>query len=175
QIIKENKVLGLKCTGQGRGQGYLKSDSLIHEITRISKNAFISYAPNKWCGYDWGHVNGPVIPFLSKYQSLPLLTFWHKIRNTGRNQKMLRKSLNETFYISRYHLEKELRKYGTVKNVFRDFINFSIRSDYHFVGGKLKTFLLKHKILKKIIITLLLFFKIEPMVYLFFTKTRHVQ
>ncbi|MBN2531631.1 MAG: methyltransferase domain-containing protein [Spirochaetales bacterium] len=147
----------------------------LREIARISRNAFISYSPNKWFGYDWGHVDGPVIPFLPKNYSLPLLCLWHKLRGTGRDYKALKRSLSGTFYISRYNAVKELRKYGTVINVFENFLEYSIRSDYHYMGGSFKKFLLKHTLIRKIMIALLLAFKVEPMVYLFLKKKPVIQ
>ena len=75
--------------------------------------------------------------------------------------------MDGTFYLPRFQVTRELRKYGQVRNVFCDFMRHSVQADYHYIGGRAKVFLSRHPHLLDALTGLLVAAGIEPMVYLF--------
>lgn len=146
--------------------------TVTREIARVGRNALVGYGPNKWFFYDWGHLDAPFVTFLPKAMSAPVAYFFHWARKTGRSYKSIRNELNRTYYISRNEVTRALEKYGTVKNVFSDFLYHSVYSDYHYVGGKFKQFLKAHPMVLRVLAFLLVMFRIEPIIYIFFTSGR---
>lgn len=139
----------------------------IAEISRVSKQALIGYGPNGLFGYDWGHADAFVVWFFPRALNAALARLWHALRRTGRSYASLRKEMDGTFYLPRFQVTRELRKYGRVRNVFRDFMRHSVQADYHYIGGHAKVFLARHPHLLAALTGLLVAAGIEPMVYLF--------
>lgn len=143
----------------------------VAEISRVSKQALIGYGPNGLFGYDWGHSDAFVVWFLPRAANAALARLWHALRRTGRSYASLRKEMDGTFYLPRFLVTRELRKYGRVRNVFRDFMRHSVNADYHYIGGRAKVFLSRHPRLLDALTGMLVAAGVEPMVYLF-SETR---
>lgn len=150
-------------------------EKTIEEIARVSKNAFVSYSPNKWAFYDWWHVKAPMVTVLPKRMGACIAYLFHKLIRTGYPYNLIKNELENTHYISRFKAVKVLEKFGTVKNVFSEFLYHSVRSDSYFDFGRLKPFLISHPRFLTFFSNFAVMLGTEPQVYLFFKASRHVK
>ena len=147
-----------------------KYDAAIKEMCEVARSVlFISWNPNKFSVYDFGHLDAPVTIFPKKI-AICIAILWHKMRKTGKKNENIRSDLEEIFYIATTHVKKMLSKYGHAYNVFADFLLHSIESDYSYNAAGVKSFLKKHPIFTRIICNLLIWLKIEPQSYYILKK-----
>lgn len=144
-------------------------EETLREMVRTSKQGLIAYSPNGLFLYDAGHLDAPLVTVLPKNVGAVVAKLWHTLRRTKRSFDSIKNQINSMSYIPRPSAVKELRKSGaSVVNVFEEFLQNSVAEDYHYSAGKLKRFLKNHPSLLKFFARTLVFFAMEPNVYLFF-------
>ncbi len=145
-------------------------DRALMNMCRVTKNVlFISWNPNKFSFYDFGHLDAPITIFpksIAKYVAL----IWHLLRRTGRTYDSISKEIDETHYISTTHVAKKLHKHGEVKNVFTEFMFFSLKSNSSYVMSSLKRLFSKNYFLANLFCKFLVILKIEPQCYYILKK-----
>jgi uncharacterized protein YbaR (Trm112 family)/SAM-dependent methyltransferase len=146
-------------------------DKALEEMCRVIKDAlFLSWGPNKFAVYDFGHLDAPVAIFPRPLADKVAL-IWHKMRRTGRRPETIPAELDHTFYISTTHVKRVLGMHGTAKNVFADFAMFSLENPYSYHMGGLKHLLARHRRLSEMLFRLLVLLRIEPQCYYILRKT----
>lgn len=145
-------------------------DKAIIEMCEATKGiCFVSWNPNKFSIYDFGHLDAP-ITILPKKVAILVAILWHKLRKTGRTKISIINDIEKTFYISTTHVKKYLKKYGICYNVFTDFALFSIESNYSYKGEKTKRILKKYNFFARLLFNLLVLLRIEPNGYYILVK-----
>lgn len=145
-------------------------DKAIKEMCEVTKDVcFVSWNPNKFSLYDFGHLDAPVT-ILPKAMAKYVAIMWHRIRRTGVRTDTIISGLERTFYISTTHVKNILRKYGRVYNVFVDFLLFSIQSNYSYRMRRIRKIFLKHTLITKLICKLFILLRIEPNCYYILKK-----
>jgi ubiquinone/menaquinone biosynthesis C-methylase UbiE/uncharacterized protein YbaR (Trm112 family) len=141
-----------------------------NELCRITKKvSFISWNPNKYSIYDFGHLEAPVT-LLPKSIAPQVAKWWHGLRKTGRSYESIVAELNSTFYIATTHIKKIMQNYGVVHNVFTEFGMNSLKSEYTHHAGSLKKLLKKMPFVARLFFSTLAFLKIEPICYYILIK-----
>lgn len=148
-------------------------DKALADMCRVAKKAlFICFGPNKFSAYDIGHLDAPIAIFpkrVGKYIAI----LWHRIRRTGRSSDSIISELSRTYYISTSHVRRILGKYGRVRNVFTDFMLFSIKSDYAYRMRRIRQTLAKHPSLARFLFNMLVVLRIEPQSYYILKKAKN--
>lgn len=146
-------------------------DMALEEMCRVIKDAlFLSWGPNKFAVYDFGHLDAPVAIFPRPTADRVAL-LWHKMRRTGRRPETIPAELDHTFYISTAHVKRVLQRHGNARNVFADFAMFSLENPYSYHMGGLKHLLASHRRVSEMLFRLLVLLKIEPQCYYILRKT----
>jgi len=142
----------------------------LHEMCRVTRKAlFVSWGPNKYFVYDFGHLDAPITIF-PKNIAKNIAIFWHKVCNTRRTKESIASEINDTFYISTISVYRLLRNYGRVFNVFTEFCMNSLKSEYSYMYRDLRRLLKNSPFFSKQIFKLLAFFHIEPQCYYILIK-----
>lgn len=141
----------------------------LREFLRVARQGLVCYGPNGSFPYDFGHVGAPFVTWLPKPAAAWAGAAYHRLRGTGRTMDMVRHQLEFTFYVPRAAAVRELERGGAaVTNVFRAFLEESVREDFHMHGGRLLRALRDRPRLRRAFSGLLTALGLEPNVYLFF-------
>lgn len=149
-------------------------DRALEEMCRIcGETLFVCWGPNKFSGYDFGHLDAPVTVF-PKSIGKRIAVLWHRIRRTGRPSEKIFSELEHTYYISTRHVKRLLAQNGVVRNAFVDFALFSLDSEYAYRMGGLKRFLSAHRRLSRVLFGIMKLLGVEPQCYYVMRKYRGV-
>ena len=145
--------------------------SAVHEMVRVGKQGLLCYNPNAGFPYDFGHLDAPLVTWLSKAIALKVAYFFHRLRRTGRTLASLRAELAATFYIHRRAVVRELAGCGVeVDNAFGEFVKQTVQESYHIRGRRLLSFFQLHPNLLSACSKALVMIGAEPNVYLFYRR-----
>jgi SAM-dependent methyltransferase len=143
----------------------------LDEMARVACCGLISYGPNAIFPYDFGHLDAPLVTWLPDGPGAHAAHCWHRLRRTGRTMESIRNELNQTFYIPRTAVVRQLKSQGLeVDNVFAEFLRHSVRESYHMRAGGLKRLLARQSWLRELFARFFLVLGAEPNVYLFFRR-----
>jgi SAM-dependent methyltransferase/uncharacterized protein YbaR (Trm112 family) len=143
--------------------------SALREFRRVARQGLVCYGPNGSFPYDFGHVGAPFVTWLPKPAAAWAAAAYYQLRRTGRTLATARQQLASTFYIPRGQAARELERSGaSATSVFREFLEESVRDDYHFHGKRLLRSLRAHPRLRRAFSSVLTALAMEPNVYLFF-------
>ncbi|HVP14041.1 MAG TPA: methyltransferase domain-containing protein [Terriglobales bacterium] len=143
--------------------------SALREFVRVAGEGLVCYGPNGRFPYDFGHVAAPFVTWLPKPAAARVGAAWHALLRTGRSRETVRHQLESVFYVPRARAARELERSGArVRNVFREFLEESVRDEYHVHGGGLWQVLRDHPWLRGLFGRVLIALGMEPNVYLFF-------
>jgi ubiquinone/menaquinone biosynthesis C-methylase UbiE len=141
----------------------------VVELCEVAKEClFLAWNPNKFSLYDF-HVDAPVT-LLPKRLAKHVAIGWHALRRTGRTALSLTADLESLQYIPTTEVERLLRRYGRVENVFTSFAMNSLQSEYSYRFGRLKRFLAQHAAVARRLFTLLVALRVEPQCYYILKK-----
>jgi hypothetical protein len=141
----------------------------VGDMLRIGRQGLLCYNPNAGFPYDFGHLDAPLVTWLSKNNAAKAALFFHRLRGTGRTLDSLRNQLAVTFYIHRRAVVRELEAGGAeVTNAFVEFMKQTVQENYHMRGGRILTFLKQHPRLLEVLTKALVLTGTEPNVYLFY-------
>jgi len=141
----------------------------LREFCRVARQGLVCYGPNGSFPFDFGHVGAPFVTWLPKPAAARVAAAYHRLRGTGRTLATVREQLSFTFYIPRALAVRELERAGArATPVFREFLEQTVRDDYHFQGGRLLRTLRAHPRLRQAFGGVLTALGMEPNVYLFF-------
>jgi SAM-dependent methyltransferase/uncharacterized protein YbaR (Trm112 family) len=142
--------------------------SALQEFVRVAREGLVCYGPNGRFPYDFGHVGAPFVTWLPKPAAARVGAAWHALLRTGRSGETVRHQLETVFYVPRARAARELERSGArVRNVFREFLEESVRDEYHVHGGGLWR-VLRRPWLRGLFGRVLIALGMEPNVYLFF-------
>jgi ubiquinone/menaquinone biosynthesis C-methylase UbiE/uncharacterized protein YbaR (Trm112 family) len=141
----------------------------LREFLRVARQGLVCYGPNGSFPYDFGHVDAPFVTWLPKPAAARVAASYHRLRGTGRTIDTVRHQLESTFYIPRAQAVRELERSGAeATNVFREFLEESVRDEYHLHGRRVLRVLRQHPRLRRAFSGVLTAIGMEPNVYIFF-------
>jgi uncharacterized protein YbaR (Trm112 family) len=145
----------------------------VKSICTVTKDvAYLAWGPNKFAGYDLGHSQAPVA-FFPKSIGRYVAYAWHRLLRTGMTRETIDRILGDTFFISTLEGRNMIRHYGTCKNVFVDFVMFSMENEgFFYQAYGIKSKLKKYPRLIRFLASLLVLCKIEPDCYYLLIKDR---
>lgn len=145
-------------------------DAALDELSRVTRAALLlSWGPTRFSAYDLGHLDAP-ITLLPKPLGRQVAFLWHRLRRTGVTMKAIDEGLLSTFYISTPHVRRRLARHGRVRNVFPEFMAFSLQSDYAFNLRGARDFLRRHPGLASWLVSSIAALHVEPNGYLLLEK-----
>ena len=140
-------------------------DAAIDEMCRVTKTALLlCWGPNRSSAYDLGHLDAP-ITLLPKPLGRHVAFLWHRLRRTGLTMEAVDEGLRDIFYISTAHVRRRLARHGRVRNVFPEFMTFSLQSDYAFNLRGARDFLRRHPALARWLMSAMAALRVEPNCY----------
>jgi uncharacterized protein YbaR (Trm112 family) len=145
-------------------------DLALDELSRVTKTAMLlSWGPTRFSVYDLGHLDAPVT-LLPRSVARHVAFLWHRLRRTGVTMNAIDDGLRTTFYLSTPHVRRRLARHGRVRNVFAEFMAFSLQSGYaHNLRGA-RDLLRRHPVLASLLLSSLAALHVEPNGYLLLEK-----
>lgn len=145
-------------------------DAALDELARVTKAALLlSWGPTRFSVYDLGHLDAPVT-LLPRAVARHVAFLWHRLRGTGVTMKAIEDELRTTFYISTPHVRRRLARHGRVRNVFREFMAFSLQSGYAYNLSGARDALRRHPALASLLLASIAALHVEPNGYFLLEK-----
>ena len=145
-------------------------DVALDELSRVTKSTLLlSWGPTRFSVYDLGHLDAPVT-LLPKSVARHVAYLWHRLRRTGVPLKAIDDGLRTTFYVSTPHVRRRLARHGRVRNVFPEFMAFSLRSDYAYNLRGVRDVLRRHPVLTSLLLSSIAALHVEPNGYFLLEK-----
>lgn len=145
-------------------------DAALDELGRVTAAALLlSWGPTRFSVYDLGHLDAP-ITLLPKSVGRLVAFLWHRLRRTGLSMEAIDDGLRTTFYISTTHVRRRLARHGRVRNVFPEFMAFSLQSDYAFNLHGVRDVLRRHPDLASLLLSSIAALHVEPNGYFLLEK-----
>jgi uncharacterized protein YbaR (Trm112 family)/SAM-dependent methyltransferase len=145
-------------------------DVALDELSRVTKAALLlNWGPTRFSVYDLGHLDAPVT-LLPKGVARHVAFLWHRLRRTGVTMKAIDDGLRTTFYVSTPHVRRRLACHGRVRNVFPEFMAFSLQSDYAYNLRGVREVLRRHPVLTSLLLSSIAALHVEPNGYFLLEK-----
>jgi SAM-dependent methyltransferase len=145
-------------------------DAALDELARVTRGTLLlSWGPTRFSAYDLAHLDAP-ITLLPKAVGRQVAFLWHRLRRTGITMRAIDDGLRTTFYISTPHVRRRLARHGRVRNVFAEFMAFSLQSDYAFNLQGAREFLRRHPALASLLLRAIAALHVEPNGYFVMEK-----